>query len=185
MPAALTLILICPWLGSASGTPAHFSTSGGPYPVITTALGMAVPSCWCGLCPPEFEHGDGADSSGLACVFGEAWVALCLLSVDEVACSAGQFAEYARQTAGIRDRKSTRLNSSHSQISYAVFCLKKKNRPAAAPAGDRRLGGPPRGSQAGATRPGARGSAPAHAGPPGLATCSSATLTFACGFPLP
>src|SRR2546427_8716278 len=26
------------------------------------------------------------------------------------------------------DRKSTRLNSSHSQISYAVFCLKKKNR---------------------------------------------------------
>src|SRR5256886_12029345 len=26
----------------------------------------------------------------------------------------------------IRDRKSTRLNSSHSQISYAVFCLKKK-----------------------------------------------------------
>src|SRR2546430_13666999 len=27
---------------------------------------------------------------------------------------------------GARDRKSTRLNSSHSQISYAVFCLKKK-----------------------------------------------------------
>src|SRR2546430_12380001 len=27
---------------------------------------------------------------------------------------------------GILDRKSTRLNSSHSQISYAVFCLKKK-----------------------------------------------------------
>src|SRR2546430_2973735 len=28
---------------------------------------------------------------------------------------------------GEADRKSTRLNSSHSQISYAVFCLKKKN----------------------------------------------------------
>src|SRR2546427_5816312 len=27
-----------------------------------------------------------------------------------------------------RDRKSTRLNSSHSQISYAVFCLEKKHR---------------------------------------------------------
>src|SRR5438309_2194963 len=27
----------------------------------------------------------------------------------------------------VRDRKSTRLNSSHSSISYAVFCLKKKN----------------------------------------------------------
>src|SRR5206468_13088116 len=29
--------------------------------------------------------------------------------------------------APARDRKSTRLNSSHDQISYAVFCLKKKN----------------------------------------------------------
>src|SRR3712207_7048196 len=28
--------------------------------------------------------------------------------------------------AGIPDRKSTRLNSSHANISYAVFCLKKK-----------------------------------------------------------
>src|SRR2546430_11439624 len=32
----------------------------------------------------------------------------------------------ARGEARVRDRKSTRLNSSHSQISYAVFCLKKK-----------------------------------------------------------
>src|SRR2546430_12406549 len=30
------------------------------------------------------------------------------------------------EDAVVRDRKSTRLNSSHSQISYAVFCLKKK-----------------------------------------------------------
>src|SRR2546427_6327328 len=30
----------------------------------------------------------------------------------------------------VKDRKSTRLNSSHSQISYAVFCLKKKKRSA-------------------------------------------------------
>src|SRR5688572_32504523 len=30
--------------------------------------------------------------------------------------------------AKARDRKSTRLNSSHSQISYAVFCLKKKKK---------------------------------------------------------
>src|SRR2546430_4359224 len=33
----------------------------------------------------------------------------------------------SRQMIG-RDRKSTRLNSSHSQISYAVFCLKKKKK---------------------------------------------------------
>src|SRR5690349_22198254 len=30
--------------------------------------------------------------------------------------------------AELRDRKSTRVNSSHVEISYAVFCLKKKNR---------------------------------------------------------
>src|SRR2546430_10125343 len=35
--------------------------------------------------------------------------------------------EHAVQPLPLRlDRKSTRLNSSHSQISYAVFCLKKK-----------------------------------------------------------
>src|SRR5688572_31602840 len=38
----------------------------------------------------------------------------------------------ARRAKSLRnvlvDRKSTRLNSSHSQISYAVFCLKKKKR---------------------------------------------------------
>src|SRR2546430_15969998 len=33
-----------------------------------------------------------------------------------------------RSCIRIRDRKSTRLNSSHSQISYAVFCLKKKKK---------------------------------------------------------
>src|SRR2546427_6559925 len=32
------------------------------------------------------------------------------------------------QTQHVLDRKSTRLNSSHSQISYAVFCLKKKKK---------------------------------------------------------
>src|SRR5256886_10113071 len=34
----------------------------------------------------------------------------------------------ANQTTTGADRKSTRLNSSHSQISYAVFCLKKKKK---------------------------------------------------------
>src|SRR2546430_3811732 len=48
------------------------------------------------------------------------------------------------------DRKSTRLNSSHSQISYAVFCLKKRHcrtapqrAPATAPAWTRSGGRPP------------------------------------------
>src|SRR5256885_2550910 len=35
---------------------------------------------------------------------------------------------WARARAGGRDRKSTRLNSSHLVISYAVFCLKKKKK---------------------------------------------------------
>src|SRR2546430_7401957 len=35
---------------------------------------------------------------------------------------------YSTYGLNIADRKSTRLNSSHSQISYAVFCLKKKNK---------------------------------------------------------
>src|SRR5688572_31141678 len=44
-----------------------------------------------------------------------------------------EFARFARiakasEQEVLKDRKSTRLNSSHSQISYAVFCLKKKMR---------------------------------------------------------
>src|SRR2546430_5340057 len=38
----------------------------------------------------------------------------------------GEHAVVAGPPAAPEDRKSTRLNSSHSQISYAVFCLKKK-----------------------------------------------------------
>src|SRR2546422_6891019 len=42
--------------------------------------------------------------------------------------TAGHFIQAARslQNRGALDRKSTRLNSSHGYISYAVFCLKKK-----------------------------------------------------------
>src|SRR2546430_6097002 len=42
--------------------------------------------------------------------------------------SLGMFGEGGRRKIErlLEDRKSTRLNSSHSQISYAVFCLKKK-----------------------------------------------------------
>src|SRR3990167_3222160 len=40
--------------------------------------------------------------------------------------SGGADAAWPAMPARMLDRKSTRLNSSHSQISYAVFCLKKK-----------------------------------------------------------
>src|SRR5256885_17161935 len=39
-----------------------------------------------------------------------------------------QHTEYHQVPLVLRDRKSTRLNSSHLVISYAVFCLKKKNK---------------------------------------------------------
>src|SRR5688572_19183745 len=49
-----------------------------------------------------------------------------LHDVPEILAELATVQLHAIQTSG--DRKSTRLNSSHSQISYAVFCLKKKNK---------------------------------------------------------
>src|SRR3712207_8261889 len=40
---------------------------------------------------------------------------------------ASYFVDYFAAIGAFLDRKSTRLNSSHANISYAVFCLKKKN----------------------------------------------------------
>ena len=65
-----------------------------------------------------------------------------LLIADEVICGFGRTGNmWGSQTYGITpdiltcaDRKSTRLNSSHLGISYAVLCLKKKKTPAAHPA---------------------------------------------------
>src|SRR3712207_7270477 len=72
----------------------------------------------------EFVHTAVDDHSRLA---------YCEVLPDEQAATAVAF--WARAQAffadhGVtvaRDRKSTRLNSSHANISYAVFCLKKKN----------------------------------------------------------
>src|SRR2546430_12592870 len=56
-------------------------------------------------------------------LFRSCQVGMCfLLSVPE----AGPVRAFLRNAP--KDRKSTRLNSSHSQISYAVFCLKKKKK---------------------------------------------------------
>src|SRR3712207_8614539 len=51
-----------------------------------------------------------------------------LLAGQEAAAEEGYRVHRGRPLAGARatDRKSTRLNSSHANISYAVFCLKKK-----------------------------------------------------------
>src|SRR5256885_3648853 len=66
-----------------------------------------------------FENPKGSDIPVLINQFGSERrmrMALGVDSLDEVA-------------DRIRDRKSTRLNSSHLVISYAVFCLKKKTTP--------------------------------------------------------
>src|SRR2546430_13181987 len=49
-----------------------------------------------------------------------------------------QVARPTRLDHASQDRKSTRLNSSHSQISYAVFCLKKKKQTTTSTHGHRR-----------------------------------------------
>src|SRR5688572_32116605 len=59
--------------------------------------------------------------AGLRRAFG--WIALADPKGRRVSLSRGGEAESV-----VADRKSTRLNSSHSQISYAVFCLKKKKK---------------------------------------------------------
>src|SRR5256886_10071260 len=47
----------------------------------------------------------------------------------EIELDGAEHARGRRLGEGLLDRKSTRLNSSHSQISYAVFCLEKKHVP--------------------------------------------------------
>src|SRR2546430_7449924 len=53
------------------------------------------------------------------------YISFALLGITLVT-SAGLLAQDQAPAQPEGDRKSTRLNSSHSQISYAVFCLKKK-----------------------------------------------------------
>src|SRR2546430_1148387 len=51
----------------------------------------------------------------------------CCPTTSSRCCSRASSTRRRRSPSSTTDRKSTRLNSSHSQISYAVFCLKKKN----------------------------------------------------------
>src|SRR5256885_5661571 len=60
------------------------------------------------------QMGEGAKASEFAPVAVSQSLSLASISVGAI------------HTCGLTDRKSTRLNSSHLVISYAVFCLKKK-----------------------------------------------------------
>src|SRR5687768_17776129 len=61
----------------------------------------------------RFASPAAANRAGIACIFQELSLIPDLSVADNIV---------------IRDRKSTRLNSSHGYISYAVFCLKKKKK---------------------------------------------------------
>src|SRR2546422_7609496 len=67
--------------------------------------------------------GTGASSSSSATTADEAGRGVPRLRQGD-----GRLGAAGRRTRGPRDRKSTRLNSSHGYISYAVFCLKKKKK---------------------------------------------------------
>src|SRR2546427_1915169 len=96
--------------------------ASAPSPTITGVIGVSLfpvlnPSC----CKPRLKKA----------VFSQRRSTR-LLSSSRISRAAIQVAttdggcEVLKSTG--RDRKSTRLNSSHSQISYAVFCLKKKKK---------------------------------------------------------
>src|SRR5437762_3680004 len=83
----------------------------GPVRVHTLSLHDALP-----ICRPERERGVVSRDSPEAAVGPGSWMPRCFK----------RFLLEPGPTAASGDRKSTRLNSSHRCISYAVFCLKKK-----------------------------------------------------------
>src|SRR5438477_7300713 len=87
-----------------------FFNATAPTDIYTLSLHDALPIYGDALNPPE-EHDPlaGADADAAVVLRRNAWLA-------------------TRGFAAAQDRKSTRLNSSHMSISYAVFCLKKKKK---------------------------------------------------------
>src|SRR5207244_12391314 len=72
------------------------------------------------LPPQQLLIRDGANNGGLG------WTSTISGSTPWLSLSSGSGTTPKRKAKAWRDRKSTRLNSSHQIISYAVFCLKKK-----------------------------------------------------------
>src|SRR5690606_40658908 len=94
-----------------------FGGSGCPAPRdAPPALGGGSEA---GSMEPASHGGEGDECKGLDDVGGG----------QRAACCVQQRRRRVRVgRCGVRDRKSTRLNSSHVKISYAVFCLKKKRK---------------------------------------------------------
>src|SRR2546430_16383736 len=77
-----------------------------------------------GTCPPESKREKSPGSRGRT--MARASARLLLVTATVFFASTVPNPALAQAPLFTADRKSTRLNSSHSQISYAVFCLKKK-----------------------------------------------------------
>src|SRR2546427_876952 len=86
--------------------------------ILGTTLALAGIGAWIGW--TRYERSQAAQAAVLYDTLQKAARANDLKTTQEIA---GAILENFP-----RDRKSTRLNSSHSQISYAVFCLKKKKK---------------------------------------------------------
>src|SRR2546427_4832572 len=72
--------------------------------------------------------GGGADQEGAECGAADDDQFVGLPEGTQAAVGTEVAPDHADDDDQESDRKSTRLNSSHSQISYAVFCLKKKKK---------------------------------------------------------
>src|SRR5690348_18176790 len=91
----------------------------GPYSQAIVAGCLVFCSGTAGIDPATGVPGDGI----------EAQAELALRNLDSILTAAGTSVQALVKTTIFytnADRKSTRLNSSHPSISYAVFCLKKK-----------------------------------------------------------
>src|SRR5438876_9995747 len=106
-----------PWLDRAFGTAAIVSSLKLDAASVRAGLLLGLPHCP-GFDAEAFAEQFGAEASQL--VVGVARMGAIRAAIEVAGKAAGEV------QAENLDRKSTRLNSSHPSISYAVFCLKKK-----------------------------------------------------------
>src|SRR2546430_8554916 len=146
LPALVALVLV-PSLALAAGVEARFdllSPGGGPFPSDRfaveddghlTSVRVNLPKPDCATRPSDCADVDVINTLDgfnvqprLAIPFtGRIHVSTVSSSTVFLVSLGDAEGGHGRKVVGInQDRKSTRLNSSHSQISYAVFCLKKK-----------------------------------------------------------
>src|SRR5205085_7402947 len=102
-----------------------FFSSFGDYPVLHSFLHDALPICF----GKRQGLGCGSERAGQHGPLGMGGAHSGMFPEEGFQLGNQALAEGDQGfIVGKRDRKSTRLNSSHSQISYAVFCLKKKKK---------------------------------------------------------